>query len=87
MLWKGYITKDGYGQITFRHNGRLVSIGAHRVFAILAHCRDPIPLGMDVGHSAGCSSRACVRHLELQPVSHNHLLAANKRNYGHEIPF
>jgi hypothetical protein len=56
---------DGYPGITFRFNKQIVKMKVHRVFAILKHGK-PLPIGYDVGHTAECHSRACVKHIQLQ---------------------
>lgn len=76
---------DGYGRLTFRYNGKHVTIDAQRVFLILALHR-PIRLGFDAGHTNFCLNKHCVRHLFEQPSGENGR-EANKRKHGTDTPF
>jgi hypothetical protein len=61
---------DGYPCITFRFKGKHLKMKVHRVFIILKRA-SPIPVGFDVGHLTGCSTRRCVKHIELQHYKEN----------------
>ena len=74
---------DGYPTITFRYAGRHIVMRVHRVFVILKHCA-PIPLGYETAHTPDCTSRACVRHIELQHFSEN---AATNNGGARNLPF
>lgn len=80
-LWRGIITKDGYGRLTFGH--RLVM--AHRLAWQTAY--GPIPDGMFVCHH--CDTPACVRldHLFLgTPTDNVHdMYRKNRQRAGNTI--
>lgn len=69
-LYRGTLDHNGYPRINFRYNGSHVTIHAYRLFAILKH-RAPLPVGYDAAHMPGCTSRRCVRHVEVQHYSVN----------------
>lgn len=55
----------GYPNIAYRFKGKMIVMKVHRLFMILKH-RAPLPMGYDVGHTLECTSRACVKHIELE---------------------
>lgn len=65
FVWTAYVQKDGYGQ--FNWGGAKL---AHRV--AYSELVGPIPEGMEIDHvkARGCTSRACVNPLHLEPVTH-----------------
>lgn len=68
-VWTGTRTRDGYGKIGYRVDGRYLSLRAHRVSWALH--RGPVPKGRSVLHH--CDNPACVRpeHLYLGSQADN----------------
>lgn len=62
--------QNGYARMNFRHNGKHVSIHAHRVFLIIKLGR-PIRIGYDAGHTSECRHRHCVLHVIEQHHTEN----------------
>lgn len=65
-LWLGGKYSDGYGQMSFRLDGRAVGIGTHRVSYVLHN--GPIPPGMCVMHK--CDTPGCVNPAHLSLGTH-----------------
>jgi hypothetical protein len=63
-------------------NGQRTTLGAHRVFLILALGR-PIRDKYEAGHHT-CHNRLCMRHVEEQTRAYNMLLRNSQRGYEKE---
>jgi Pyruvate/2-oxoacid:ferredoxin oxidoreductase delta subunit len=71
-LWTGSIVKEGYGQFFLywdEEHRRSQPIRAHRW--AYQYLIGPIPEGLTIDHvqARGCTSRACVNPLHMEPVS------------------
>lgn len=76
-LWKGYVTKAGYGQIDVRKNPAFRAVlYAHRVSMEL-HSGSPVPPGKEVLHS--CDTPRCVNPHHLSVGSHADNMADSAR--------
>lgn len=66
-LWDGVVARaHGYGSLSQRYGGKVVTHRAHRLsYELLV---GPIPDGMELDHL--CRVRDCVRPDHLEPVSH-----------------
>lgn len=80
LIYKGSMS-EGYPCINFRYKKQHVKIKACRVFMILKHGA-PLPLGYDTGHTPECTSRACVKHIELE----HHYVNALTDPQGKHLP-
>ncbi len=85
LLYGGTLDHKGYARLNFRYRGRHVTIHAHRLFLILRQCA-PLPKGFEAGHTKGCVSRTCVRHVELQHYRVN-AHTNNGETKDNQIPF
>lgn len=64
--WTGRTSKDGYGVLQVRQEGKIVTLYAPRHSWELAN--GPFPAGMEPDHL--CRNRACVNPDHLEPVTH-----------------
>jgi len=70
-IWTAGKDDSGYG--SFRYLGRMV--GAHRF--VYEECIGKIPAGKQIDHvrALGCTSRACVNPLHMEPVTQQENIA------------
>lgn len=72
-IWIGVRNNNGYGRISLRENGKHVKRLAHRVsFATFIR---PLDADEELGHAAGCLSRACVNPCHVTPIAHSENIA------------
>ena len=70
LIYKGTKDHKGYARLNLRYLGQHITIHAHRLFLILKIGK-PIPLAMEAGHLPRCSSRCCVKHVQLEHYKKN----------------
>lgn len=78
-LWKGFVHKNGYGEMSYHGDGKRV----HRLSYFLF--KGPIPEGMDVCHA--CDVRHCVNpdHLWIGTRKQNMEDCSSKRRHGNML--
>lgn len=76
-MWLGTLTPQHYGKLSFRVNGRVVKLYAHRVSFELF--KAPIPVGFEVDHL--CQNPWCIHpdHLQAIPAARNKALIKQRR--------
>lgn len=85
-FWTGAVSSDGYGRITWTHNGRSRTMGTHRFALTLAH--GSLPPGTVAAHA--CNNPLCVRvgkaHVHISSQSENLRYAVeHKRHYSNQV--
>lgn len=84
VMHQGFINRQGYGHISHRVDGKVVTDRAHRAAWVATH--GDIPAGLQIHHV--CGERACVNveHLVLvEPAEHYrlHVEARTHCRVGH----
>jgi len=64
-FWTGLLTYNGYGQFTYKENGKAKCMMAHR--AVYQVFVGPINSGLTLDHL--CENRSCVNPEHLEPVT------------------
>jgi len=95
LIWTGAINhkNGGYGTLQFRvpvprkrgEAGKVITIGAHRLFLMLRLCR-PIREGYEAGHFQ-CHDRLCMVHVEEQTRKQNLELRRTNAKKADNCPF
>lgn len=68
--WQGYVSLEGYGQLTYDHRGVVAHIFSYELFI------GPVPMGLELDHL--CNIKHCVNPAHLEPVTK----AENMRRAG-----